>query len=59
MNIWKNDLKKDLQTQFKKIVSHVPLYRCVSETQCYACKGEGNTPIDAHCLPPKKIKEEL
>ncbi len=59
MNIWKNDLKKDLQTQFKKIVSHVPLYRCVSETQCYACKGEGNTPIDAHCLPPKKIKDEL
>ncbi len=59
MNIWKNDLKKDLQTQFKKIVANVPLYRCVSETQCYACKGEGNTPIDARCLPPKKIKDEL
>ncbi len=51
-NFWKNDLKKDLQTKFKQIVANVPLYRCVSENQCYACKGEGNTPIDAHCLPP-------
>ncbi|XP_052472485.1 uncharacterized protein LOC128029053 [Carassius gibelio] len=51
-NFWKFDTKKDLQTKFKQIVAHVPLYRCVSENQCYACKGEGNTPIDAHCLPP-------
>ncbi|XP_042627685.1 uncharacterized protein LOC109104160 [Cyprinus carpio] len=58
-NIWKRDLEKNLQTILKQIVAHVPLYRCVSENQCYACKGEGNTPIDAHCLPPKKIKDEL
>ncbi|KTF82307.1 hypothetical protein cypCar_00028222 [Cyprinus carpio] len=58
-NIWKRDLEKNLQTIFKQIVAHVPLYRCVSEKQCYACKGEGNTPIDTHCLPPKKIKDEL
>uniref|UniRef100_A0A8C2D6N1 Uncharacterized protein n=1 Tax=Cyprinus carpio TaxID=7962 RepID=A0A8C2D6N1_CYPCA len=52
-NFWKFDPKKeDLQTKFKQIVAHVPLYRCVSETQCYACKGEGNTAIDAQCLPP-------
>ncbi|XP_016098021.1 uncharacterized protein [Sinocyclocheilus grahami] len=51
-NFWKFDTKKDLQTKFKQIVAHVPLYRCVSENQCYACKGEGNTRIDAHCLPP-------
>lgn len=51
-NFWKFDTEKDLQTKFKQIVAHVPLYRCVSETQCYACKGEGNTPIDEQCLPP-------
>ncbi len=50
-NFWKFDTEKDLQTKFKQIVAHVPLYRCVSETQCYACNGEGTTPIDAHCLP--------
>jgi len=48
---WKFDIEKDLQTAFKKIAAHVPLFRCVSETVCYACKGEGNTPIDARCLP--------
>jgi len=46
---WKFDIEKDLQTAFKKIAAHVPLFRC--ETVCYACKGEGNTPIDARCLP--------
>ncbi|KAF4104410.1 hypothetical protein G5714_015397 [Onychostoma macrolepis] len=55
MNIWKNDLGKDLQNEFKKIAAHVPLYRCVSETECYACNGERNTPIDARCLPPPVI----
>ncbi|CAM4550288.1 unnamed protein product [Leuciscus chuanchicus] len=54
-NFWKFDTDKDLETKFKQIVAHVPLFRCVSENQCYACKGEGNTPIDAHCLPPKEI----
>ncbi|KAG1948263.1 uncharacterized protein LOC120483592 [Pimephales promelas] len=48
---WKFDIEKDLQTAFKKIAAHVPLFRCVSENECYACKGEGNTPIDARCLP--------
>ncbi len=56
-NFWKFDTEKDLQTEFKQIVSHVPLYRCVSETECYACKGEGN--IDTHCLPPKQKNAEL
>ncbi|XP_048015715.1 uncharacterized protein LOC125248129 [Megalobrama amblycephala] len=59
---WKYDetnTEKDLQAEFKQIVAHVPLFRCVSENQCYACKGEGNTPIDAHCLPPKEISSEL
>uniref|UniRef100_A0A8C1XHT0 Uncharacterized protein n=1 Tax=Cyprinus carpio TaxID=7962 RepID=A0A8C1XHT0_CYPCA len=52
-NFWKFDTEKEnLQTKFKQIVAHVPLYRCVSETQCYACKGEGNTAINAQCLPP-------
>ncbi|KAL1261179.1 hypothetical protein QQF64_009006 [Cirrhinus molitorella] len=27
-NFWKFDTKKDLQTKFKQIVAHVPLYRC-------------------------------
>ncbi|XP_051719357.1 uncharacterized protein LOC127495930 [Ctenopharyngodon idella] len=57
-NFWKfdeKDTKKDLQAEFKQIVAHVPLFRCVSENECYACKGEGNTPIDEHCLPPKEI----
>ncbi|XP_067222175.1 uncharacterized protein [Chanodichthys erythropterus] len=54
-NFWKFDIDKDLQAEFKQIVAHVPLFRCVSENQCYACKGEGNTPIDAHCLPPREI----
>uniref|UniRef100_A0A673JJM4 Uncharacterized LOC107722259 n=1 Tax=Sinocyclocheilus rhinocerous TaxID=307959 RepID=A0A673JJM4_9TELE len=62
-SFWKFDTEKDPQTKYKQIVAHVPLYRCVSENQseseCYACKGEGNTPIDAKCLPPKKIKDEL
>uniref|UniRef100_A0A9J8CRJ7 Uncharacterized protein n=1 Tax=Cyprinus carpio carpio TaxID=630221 RepID=A0A9J8CRJ7_CYPCA len=58
-NFWKYDTEKDPQTEFKQIVAHVPLYRCESETQCYACKGEGNTPIDAQCLPQKKIKDEF
>uniref|UniRef100_A0A8C1XKY0 Uncharacterized protein n=1 Tax=Cyprinus carpio TaxID=7962 RepID=A0A8C1XKY0_CYPCA len=56
---WKFDTEKDPQTEYKQIVAHVPLYRCESETQCYACKGEGNTPIDAQCLPQKKIKDEF
>ncbi|XP_073674175.1 uncharacterized protein [Garra rufa] len=51
-NFWKFDTKKDLQTKFKQIVAHVPLYRCLSANECYACNGEGNTPIDKHCLPP-------
>jgi len=55
-NFWKFDTKKkdtkDLQTEFKQIAAHVPLFRCVSENECYACNGEGNTPIDADCLPP-------
>lgn len=51
-NFWKFDTEKDLQTKFKQIAAHVPLFRCVSENECYACKGEGNTPIDTHCLPP-------
>ncbi|RXN36322.1 paired box Pax-3 [Labeo rohita] len=51
-DIWKFDTKKDLQTKFKQIVAHVPLYRCLSKNECYACNGEGHTPIDAHCLPP-------
>ncbi|CAM4550352.1 unnamed protein product [Leuciscus chuanchicus] len=54
-NFWKFDTDKDLETKFKQIVAHVPLFRCVSENECYACKGEGNTPIDARCLPPKEI----
>ncbi len=58
-NFWKFDTEKDLQTKFKQIVAHVPLYRCVSENQCYACNGEENTPIDAHCLPPKQKNAEL
>ncbi|KAK2880715.1 hypothetical protein Q8A67_017983 [Cirrhinus molitorella] len=49
---WADKPKENLQESFKKIVARVPLYRCVSENECYACKGEGNTPIDAHCLPP-------
>ncbi|XP_058600551.1 uncharacterized protein LOC131520377 [Onychostoma macrolepis] len=56
-DFWKFDTKKDLQTKFKQIVAHVPLYRCVSETQCYACEGEGNTPINVHCLPSKQNSE--
>lgn len=51
-NFWKNDRTyEDLQSKFKQIVANVPLYRCVSENECYACGGEGNTPIDQHCLP--------
>ncbi|KAK7156095.1 hypothetical protein R3I94_006232 [Phoxinus phoxinus] len=50
-DFWKFDTEKDLQTAFKQIVDHVPLFRCVSENQCYACKGEGDTAIDARCLP--------
>ncbi|XDV32782.1 hypothetical protein PO909_003505, partial [Leuciscus waleckii] len=50
-NFWTADENKtDLETKFKQIVAHVPLFRCVSENECYACKGEGNTPIDEHCL---------
>lgn len=52
-NFWKFDTEKDLQTKFKQIVANVPLYRCVSENECYACGGEGNTPINQHCLPKK------
>ncbi|XP_073674176.1 uncharacterized protein [Garra rufa] len=58
-NIWKQDPEKNLQSEFKQIVAHVPLFRCVSENRCYACKGLGNTPIDEHCLSAKKIKDEL
>ncbi|KAK9961825.1 hypothetical protein ABG768_007225 [Culter alburnus] len=54
-DFWKFDKEKDLQTKFKQIVAHVPLFRCVSENQCYACKGEGNTPIDANCLPQRDL----
>ncbi|KAI7800476.1 uncharacterized protein LOC130564859 [Triplophysa rosa] len=50
---WKFDKEKDLKSKFKLVASRVPLYRCVSETECHACKGEGNTPIDENCLPPK------
>ncbi|XP_056329939.1 uncharacterized protein LOC130241958 [Danio aesculapii] len=50
-NFWKFDTGKDLQSEFKKIAAIVPLYRCVSENVCYACKGEGNTAIDSRCLP--------
>ncbi|KAF4081634.1 hypothetical protein AMELA_G00163310 [Ameiurus melas] len=53
-NFWKFDKKEDLQTKFKQIVANVPLYRCESENECYACGGEGNTPIDQHCLPQKQ-----
>ncbi|KAA0701735.1 hypothetical protein E1301_Tti021202 [Triplophysa tibetana] len=53
---WKFDLEKDLQSKFKLVASRVPLYRCVTETKCYACKGEGNDPIDQNCLPPKTNK---
>ncbi|XDV32786.1 hypothetical protein PO909_003509, partial [Leuciscus waleckii] len=49
-NFWRYDTDKDLQDDFKQIVAHVPLFRCESENECYACKGEGNTPIDEHCL---------
>ncbi|XP_026137238.1 uncharacterized protein LOC113114565 [Carassius auratus] len=49
-NIWKFDSDKDLETKFKQIVVNIPLYRCVSENQCYACNGEGNTTMDARCL---------
>ncbi|XP_077063199.1 uncharacterized protein LOC143715350 [Siphateles boraxobius] len=55
-DFWKFDTEKDLQTKFKQIVAQVPLFRCVSENECYPCKGEGNTPIDAHCLPPPPPK---
>ncbi|KAK7171476.1 hypothetical protein R3I93_003928 [Phoxinus phoxinus] len=60
-NFWKFDTKKDLQNDFKQIVAHVPLFRCVSENECYACNGEGDTAIDAHCLPlpPKNTNIEL
>ncbi|XP_067307966.1 uncharacterized protein [Pseudorasbora parva] len=54
-DIWKFDTEKDLQTKFKQIVAHVPLFRCVSENKCYACKGEGHTPIDERCLPSREI----
>ncbi|XP_051980832.1 uncharacterized protein LOC127642189, partial [Xyrauchen texanus] len=50
-NFWKFDKKDDLKKKFKEIVARVPLYRCVSENVCHDCKGEGNTPIDEHCLP--------
>ncbi|ROL49896.1 hypothetical protein DPX16_6304 [Anabarilius grahami] len=56
-NFWKFDIKKDLQTKFKQIVAHVPLFRCVSGNECYACKGEGNTPIDRRCLPQVDKRE--
>ncbi|KAK2880716.1 hypothetical protein Q8A67_017984 [Cirrhinus molitorella] len=49
-NIWEKDIGKDLQNNFKQIAARIPLYRCVNENECYACNGEGNTPIDAHCL---------
>ncbi|CAM4550428.1 unnamed protein product [Leuciscus chuanchicus] len=58
-DFYKLDTEKDLQAKFKQIVAHVPLFRCVSENECYACKGEGNTPIDARCLPPKKTNSKL
>lgn len=51
-DLWKFDLDKPLKNIFKLIASRVPLYRCVSETVCYACGGEGNTPINEQCLPP-------
>ncbi|XP_050958180.1 uncharacterized protein LOC127159373 [Labeo rohita] len=55
-NIWKFDIKKrDLNTKFRQIAARIPLYRCVTANQCYACKGEGNAPIDAQCLPPPEI----
>ncbi|XP_048016774.1 uncharacterized protein LOC125248697 [Megalobrama amblycephala] len=56
-NFWKFDKEKDLQTKFKQIVAHVPLFCCVSENQCYACKGEGDTPIDRRCLPQADKRE--
>uniref|UniRef100_A0A673KRU3 Uncharacterized protein n=1 Tax=Sinocyclocheilus rhinocerous TaxID=307959 RepID=A0A673KRU3_9TELE len=49
---WADKTKENLQENFKKIVAHVPLYRCVSANKCYACEGEGNSPIDGHCLTP-------
>ncbi|KAK2880713.1 hypothetical protein Q8A67_017981 [Cirrhinus molitorella] len=49
-NIWEKDIGKDLQTKFKQIAARIPLYRCVNETECYACNGEGNSTIDANCL---------
>nr|XP_055053366.1 uncharacterized protein LOC129438595 [Misgurnus anguillicaudatus] len=53
-HFWKFDKENHLivNDKFKQIASRVPLYRCVSETVCYACKGEGDAPIDNHCLPP-------
>ncbi|KTF80413.1 hypothetical protein cypCar_00045328 [Cyprinus carpio] len=47
---WNEKNSEVLQMNFKKIVAHVPLYRCVTENECYACKGEGNTAIDQQCL---------
>lgn len=59
-NFYFRDTKKDLQSRFKLIAFRVPLYRCVSDTVCYACKGEQNTAIDENCLPPETtIRNEL
>ncbi|XP_056612046.1 uncharacterized protein LOC130428215 [Triplophysa dalaica] len=49
---WKHDTRKGLKSKFKLIASRVPLYRCVSVTECYACNGEGDAPINENCLPP-------
>lgn len=48
---WAEKNTETLTANFKKIVAYAPLFRCVSENECYACKGEGDTPIDPHCLP--------
>lgn len=52
-DFWRFDTKKDVESKFKLIASRVPLYRCLSETVCFACNGEGNTPIHKYCLPPR------
>uniref|UniRef100_A0A672NGT9 Uncharacterized protein n=1 Tax=Sinocyclocheilus grahami TaxID=75366 RepID=A0A672NGT9_SINGR len=35
-NFWKFDTNKDLQTKFKQIVAHVPLYRCDTSVNAQA-----------------------
>lgn len=50
--IWRIDAPRPdiLRNALEKAASYAPLYRCVSDNECFSCGGRNNVPIDERCL---------